>query len=1142
MSNPAYIQRQTQGDPGRLAPDHSPQHLRATAHLYGLATSPLADARVLVLGCGTAEGMLPFSLAHPRSRLVGIDISEQLIRSGIDIINRLKLDNIALHCQDYGSLDESLGQFDYIIATGLYSYLPSQTAEYLLDYCCRHLSPVGVLYVDYHIHPGAKAQEIVRDAVMLHAHSAKTDAELKASAQAVLTLFGDGVAGLNPMGTAVGVMARQLEAQLCASDGIGMPHPLANSACYFVEFADRATKAGLTYVGDSQPLSEIALNFGQGVSLSNSLLTLGQPAILKQQYLDFANGRGFRQSILTSQARATEILPRPDMARMQDLRWASGLQRLAGYRTDAGVTYVNHLGHGLTTADIATQAVVDSLAHVWPGSLSYANLLAMLAHRSDLDDPGARKALDRSLQTLLQHNVVHYCLDAGPYDTEPATLSDTVSFAPLLPFSGPQEGPTFNLWNEPVRLQLSDTQKALAASLVEEYFSAMAPSEIPASDRPTSCLQADPADTAELLNLLRRYALIRGKPAVWLKLLRKALDDSRGAAPYFGLYISAQARDALEAGIISHNVVSVPPPSLQSRANRMQEYMRHDDFWRAEPISRQLTQVAPGFIDAWEVLSASLFNTNRIHEALECSLHMEQQAPADFRSLVLLSVCLSRLGRTSEAISASRRAIELAPTSAHTHSALGDALNVELRFHEARQAYEAALVRDPLHRKSRLNLCKVLIEAGDIIAAERAAQDAVSLFPESVTAHSNLLFAANYSPGKSAKDVFRAYQECDKQLFLPLRSKWRPHRNSREANRKLKIGYVSPDFKKHSGNNFIEPLLANHDRQAFELTAYAELAIEDETTARFKTYFDKWVSTSGLNDADMSARIRSDKIDLLIDLAGHTQGNRLGVMARKPAPVSLTWMGYGYTTGLTAIDYIVTDSAMAPPGSEELFSENIWRLRSNFVYRAGPTMGAVNDLPALSKGYVTFGTLTRSIRINDRTIRVWAAILNRVPQAKLVINSGSYRDAAMCDALASRFEVFGVSRDRLDIGFHSPAWDVLAKIDIGLDCFPHNSGVTLIESVYMGVPYVSLADRPSVGRIGSSILMSIGHPEWICSTEEEYVEKAALLASDLPALSEVRKNLRLDMQQSALMSEAEFTKEFEDGLKEMYIRWCEADK
>ena len=295
-----------------------------------------------------------------------------------------------------------------------------------------------------------------------------------------------------------------------------------------------------------------------------------------------------------------------------------------------------------------------------------------------------------------------------------------------------------------------------------------------------------------------------------------------------------------------------------------------------------------------------------------------------------------------------------------------------------------------------------------------------------------------------------------------------------------------------------------------------------------------------MSDEALAEQIRADGIDILVDLAGHTKGNRLLVFARKPAPVSVSWLGYGYTTGVSAIDYLLTDEASAPAGSEHLFAEAPWRLATpGYVYRPAEGMGEVSPLPALQHGQVTLGTLTRSVRINHRVVRVWAEILKRLPEARLVIDSRNYQSSEMQDALAARFAAHGIGRERLDIGFRSPPWDVLRSMDIGLDCFPHNSGTTLFESLYLGVPFVTLAGRPSVGRLGSSILEGVGHPEWIARSEEEYIEQAVALASDLPKLAGIRAKLRQEMQASPLMDEAGFARKVEDAYREMFKRWAD---
>lgn len=1129
MSYPAYTHRQAAADPGRLAPSHSPARLRAAAHLYGVESVPLEQARVLAIGCGDGSGLLPFALAYPQAQAVGIDTSEALIAQGTEAARSLGAANLALYVGQATDVGTQLGRFDYVIVTGLYSYLAAPAQQALLQACTQLLSPLGILYLDCHVYPGAKSLEVVRDAIMLHGHAARNDAELRQSAAAALALFRDGMAAANPNGATLAAAAAQFERALADQ---ATADPLACNPSYFVELAGVAAQAGLAYLGDAQPLSELPLSFGQGVSLNISLMAMGQPATVRQQYLDFATGRAFRQCLWFAQERAAEGQAAPDLSRLRDLRFATGLIRLAAQGQEQGATYVNHLGRALITHEADVVTVVDTLAHAWPASMPYSTLLAVLLHKNQTDEAVARKALDRTLQTLLENDLAHYCLDRGPYEAETdARLQLPAFLAGPQPSPGDSALPRFNLWHETVNYAPSPSQAAILAH--------MAAGRLPTTPGPDGT-PADPSEIGETLSLLKRYALALGNTKAWADMLRRSLDSADGLVPLVGLYVSAQATLTLNARLLSASGHQPNPgASLAPQVKRMHELMVQQAYLEAEPVARQLTKVAPRFWDAWEALTIALFSTFRGREALQACLTMLDLVPADSQSHIVLAAILTQLSRTSEAISAGRRAVELGPRNAHAHSALADALAAERRYKEAQASNLTAIALDPKQRKARVNLCKTYIDAGEVSLAEQTAREVVAMFPNEVVPRSNLLFALNYSEERTAAEVYQAYQECDQQLFQPLRAKWRPHANPRHANRKLRIGYVSPDFKQHSGNNFVELVFAGHDRQAFELTAYAELVQEDEVTARFKTYFDHWVPTAKLSDADLAEKIRADGIDILIDLAGHTQGNRLGVFARKPAPVSVTWMGYGYTTGLSAIDYIIMDDAMAPSGCEALFSEKIWRLKTSCAYRPGTSMGEVSDLPALSGNAITFGSLSRAIRINHRTVRTWAAILRRLPNARLIVDSGSYRDAPMSEALAARFAAHGVSRDRLIIGYHSPPWDVMRQIDIGLDCFPHNSGTTLVEFIYLGVPYLTLADRPSVGRLGSSILKSVGHPELICGTEEEYVDKAVALASDLPALANIRRNLRQAMHDSVLMDETGFIQEFEMGLKKMFTQWCE---
>jgi protein O-GlcNAc transferase len=560
-----------------------------------------------------------------------------------------------------------------------------------------------------------------------------------------------------------------------------------------------------------------------------------------------------------------------------------------------------------------------------------------------------------------------------------------------------------------------------------------------------------------------------------------------------------------EALACYQRALQLEPRMVEARLNMGLLFHRQGDLTAAVRIYREAMAVAPDHIEVLSNLGSALTGLHHLPEACE----------------VL------------------NKALRLVPNHVGSHNNLGVALWEQSELDAAQTSYRRALALSPDHAVAHGNLGAVLQELGEHDAAIESYHRALSIDPDFADAQNNLLFTLNYHPEKSAQEIFAAYREYDVRVGVPLRSTWREHANSRDAARRLKVGYVSPDFRKHAVRHFLEPLLAHHDKQQVEMFAYAELSVEDDMTARYRACVDHWVPSVGLSDEALAERIRADGIDILIDLAGHTAKNRLRVFARKPAPVAVSWMGFGYTTGLSAIDYFLTDDACAPEGCEDLFAEQPWRLTTpGYAYRPAEGMGHVSSLPAQYRGFVTFGTLTRSVRINHRSIRVWSQILHRVPGSRLVVDSKNYLDDSMRTTLQDKFSAQGIDPERLELGFHSPPWDVLRGMDIGLDCFPHNSGTTLFESLFMGVPFVTLAGRPSVGRLGSSILHGTGHPEWIARSEDEYADIAVALAGDLPALAALRVGLRPQMQASAVMDEPAFARKAEAAYREMFSRWA----
>jgi predicted O-linked N-acetylglucosamine transferase (SPINDLY family) len=422
---------------------------------------------------------------------------------------------------------------------------------------------------------------------------------------------------------------------------------------------------------------------------------------------------------------------------------------------------------------------------------------------------------------------------------------------------------------------------------------------------------------------------------------------------------------------------------------------------------------------------------------------------------------------------------------------------------------------------------------------------AVDLNPTDPNIHSNLLFCLDYHPDLSAEQRFNEYKLFDAKFGAPLKSAWRPHANTRVANRRLRVGYVSPDFRFHVCHLYVEPLFAHHDKSEVELFAYAELHSEDDpVTARYKTYVDHWIPTKGMSDEQLALRIRDDQIDILVDLAGHTGNNRLGAFALKPSPVSVTWLiGSGTTTGSSAIDYALADEVLIPVGGELIYSEAPWRLAApSYCYRPNLEMGEVQPLPVKQRGHITFGSATRLVRINYRVIKAWAQILKAAPNSRMVIDNSNFVEEGVKELLVSRFEEHGIDKSRLDIGFISEApWEMLSKIDICLDCFPNNMSTSLLVSLNMGVPYITLSGQSSLENYGRSNLLAVGLPELVAKTEQEYIDKAVQLSQDIDRLEMYRSTLRSKLACSPLRDERGFAKKIENAFRGMWLAFCKTD-
>ncbi|MBQ0217302.1 class I SAM-dependent methyltransferase [Alcaligenes faecalis] len=447
----------------------SPGHLRAASHLWGLESVPLENARVLELGCAGGGNLLPFAVAYPKAHVVGIDLSSVQVEQGQRVVQALGLKNLHLHAMSLTDITPEFGQFDYIIAHGVFSWVPPEVREAMMRIMRENLSPSGIGYISYNTYPGWKAGDIVRDAMLLHSHGIHSGKDKLAASKAMLNLLSDGIASSNSLAPSL----RTAVAQLRKHSDYYLAHEYLetfNSPCYLLEFASMAQQYDMVHVGDSEPHLEMAAVYGQNVQLNHSLLAMGQPREMRQQYLDFAVGRNFRKSLLVHQERAGQILMAPELERLADLRWAGQFTEIeAPANAPKGRrSFRNYKNNPLHTSEAPVLAVIQAVTHAWPASVGFDALLeqvrSQLPSEQAQSEGEARKAVLSAVQTLFRLNSLRYTLEPSPYDATEPSKNDVLALVPgfrhvLEQGKDPVFGVgAYNLWHESARLQLQEAE------------------------------------------------------------------------------------------------------------------------------------------------------------------------------------------------------------------------------------------------------------------------------------------------------------------------------------------------------------------------------------------------------------------------------------------------------------------------------------------------------------------------------------------------------------------------------------------------------------------------------------------------------------------------------------------------------------
>jgi predicted O-linked N-acetylglucosamine transferase (SPINDLY family) len=605
------------------------------------------------------------------------------------------------------------------------------------------------------------------------------------------------------------------------------------------------------------------------------------------------------------------------------------------------------------------------------------------------------------------------------------------------------------------------------------------------------------------------------------------------------------------------------------------DHHKAGNFVAAEQIYRKVLVHDTNNADALHLLGVLLRQTGHVRTGIDLLRRAVDANPniAQFRNH--LGEAMRDMGQADEAADTFRAAIQMAPNYAEAHNNLGSVLHDLRQLPQSVAAFRKAIALTPDLPDFHSNLGNVLLDLGRVDEAAGECRAAIRLNPNFVEAHNNLgnalaeqglvdealdhyrtaatlvpsfqiawanfLFKMQMSDRYDGAAILEEHRNWNQQCAQPLSQNIAPHTNSREPERRLRIGYVSQDFRDHPVGRFLLPLLANHDREQFEPICFADGVTFDDYTHRLRAHTAGWHVTSLMNDAELADLVRHEHIDILVDLRVHSSPNRLLVFARKPAPVQMTYLGYPGTTALATMDYRLTDELLDPPGNDAFYTEQSIRLTGTYwCYEPHPTTPDIAPLPAARAhgNAVTFGCLNAFGKMSPSALALWRDLLVAIPNSTLLLHAlaGSHRDR-----VKNEFAQGGVDPRRIDFVGKQSFTDYLhtyGRIDIALDPFPFNGGTTTCDALWMGCPVVTLAGQIAVAREGVSILTRAGFPKWVANSREQYVAVAKALAQDHDQLSTIRASMRPALASSPLMDRKAYARGVEQAYRSAWQQWC----
>ncbi|MFZ1374988.1 MAG: tetratricopeptide repeat protein [Geothrix sp.] len=533
-------------------------------------------------------------------------------------------------------------------------------------------------------------------------------------------------------------------------------------------------------------------------------------------------------------------------------------------------------------------------------------------------------------------------------------------------------------------------------------------------------------------------------------------------------------------------------------------------------------------------VATSLALAGRWREAAAAFAEAVAMGASDFTIHFNFGTTLMQCGAWQSGSRQMREALRYNPTSLDALNNLATALTKLGQSRAAEDTSRRIVALDPKHHIGWTTLGLAINEQGRISEGLECLRRALSLAPSYHIARDNYLMALNFLATDGV--AHRREHQAHCALLPGVAPKATPNVNGR----RIRVGYVSPDFRSHSVACFMVGVVESHERNTFEITCYSSTHSPDHVTQKFRLATERFIDIASMSDTEAAAQIERDGIDILVDLAGHSSGNRLGVFAQRPAPIQVTYLGYPATTGCSFIDYRLVDEVADPPFADSHASESLIRLPSPFLcYESIHGAPDIERPPSIQNGFITFGSFNHSSKLSEHSVQLWARLMCELPDSRLFLKARGFSDTGVCDRYRGQFLLAGIEPSRLTFsGLLSDPADHLAsygRVDIALDTFPYNGTTTTCEALWMGVPVLNRTGGLHAARVGKSILTSIGLVEFACESDEAFLSRGRALATDPVGLAALRSGLRQKISCSPVCDCSGFVANLEAAYQRMLL-------